>query len=455
MCDLRSFIATARREKPKEVVDIYREVSPRYETAAILTKFEHSYRSPLLVFHRVAGCNFPLVNNVCGSLSRLALALNCAPRELSDCYASRCQHPIKPEARRDGAVQEVVVRGRDLDLSSLPQLIYHEHDAPRAYITAAIVAARDPESKTTNLSYHRLMVTGTNTTGIFMARGKHLETIYRKYESAGQAMPIAAFIGVHPTCSLGAVYTGPAEVEEYDIIGGLQGSPLGVVRCVSYPELMVPADAEMVLEGVVSPHERVEEGPFGEFTGYATGTTSTPVFHVEAITHRNQPIFQDIASGHMEHLILPVLGMEHHLLSVARTVVPGCLRVKMEVPLTAISVLKKTDDSQPRQIIEALLDADVYVKHVIVVDADVDPSDLRQVSTAVALHVQPDRDVLIYKERLGTELDPSCPSPDGLTSKMGIDATKPISLSRPIVRNTVPRMLLDAIDLAEFLKKPN
>jgi len=77
------------------------------------------------------------------------------------------------------------------------------------------------------------------------------------------------------------------------------------------------------------------------------------------------------------------------------------------------------------------------------------------VSTAVALHVQPDRDVLIYKERLGTELDPSCPSPDGLTSKMGIDATKPISPSRPIVRNSVPRVLLDSIDLAEFLKTPN
>ena len=137
MYDLRSFIATVRRQKPKDVVDIYREVSPRYETVAILTKFESSYRSPLLVFHRVAGCSFPLVNNVCGSLSRLALALNCALGELSDCYTKGCQYPIKPQARRDGAVQEVIVRGRDLNLSSLPQLIYHEHDAARAYITCS------------------------------------------------------------------------------------------------------------------------------------------------------------------------------------------------------------------------------------------------------------------------------------------------------------------------------
>jgi UbiD family decarboxylase len=288
-----------------------------------------------------------------------------------------------------------------------------------------------------------------------MARGKHLDLIYHKYEKACQLMPIAAFIGVHPTCSLGAAYTGTAEIEEYDIIGGLQGESLTVACCVTNPKLMVPADAEFVLEGFVAPHARIAEGPFGEFTGYAAGTTQTPVFHIEAITRRNRAVFQDIASGHMEHLILPVLGMEHHLLSVARRVVPNCLRVKMEVPLTAVVVLQKRDDSQPRQLIEALLDADIYLKHLIVVDSDVDASDLREVCTAIALHVQPDRDVLIYRERPGTELDPSCPTSKGLTSKMGIDATKPISPLRPIVRNTIPQVILDSINLAEFLGKPN
>jgi 2,5-furandicarboxylate decarboxylase 1 len=455
MYNLQDFIETVRRERPNEVVDIHREVRPQHETLAILTKFEQSYRSPLFVFHHVAGCRFPLVNNVCGSLSRLALALGCVPRELSDCYAERCRQPIKPTLTSDAPVHDVVVGGKDVDLSAFPQLIYHEHDSAQAYITAAIVVARDPESDKTNLSYHRLMITGPAATSIFMARGKHLDLIYRKYERASQPMPIAAFIGVHPTCSLGAAYTGPADVEEYDIIGGLQGQPLALARCVTNPKLMVPADAEFVLEGFVSPHARIDEGPFGEFTGYAAGTMQTPVFHVEAITRRRQALFQDIASGHMEHLILPVLGMEHHLLSVARRVVPDCVSVKMEVPLTAVVVLQKRNDSQPRQVIEALLDADIYLKHLVVVDPDVDPSDLRQVCTAVALHVQPDRDVLIYGERPGTELDPSCPTSRGLTSKMGIDATKPISPSRPIVRNTVPQVILDSINLAEFLKKPN
>ena len=320
---------------------------------------------------------------------------------------------------------------------------------------AAIIAARDPESQKTNLSYHRLMLTGTNTTGIFMARGKHLETIYRKYESARQAMPVAAFIGVHPTCSLGAVYTGPAEVEEYDIIGGLQGKPLEVVPCVSYPELMVPADAEIVLEGVVSPHERVEEGPFGEFTGYATGTTSTPVFHVETITHRSQPIFQDIASGHMEHLILPVLGMEHHLLSVARAVVPGCLRVKIEVPLTAVSVLEKTDDSQPRRIIEALLTQTFILSR----SSWLTPMLTRRICASLycgciartagsrRFHLQ---------RTVGYGIGSLLPVARRRDFQNGHRCHKAESLVPFQSSETlVPRTLLDAIDLTEFLKEPN
>ena len=123
------------------------------------------------------------------------------------------------------------------------------------------------------------MILGSNRTAIYMADYKHLSRIHAKYRELGRPMPIAAFIGVHPTCALGAVYTG--EEDEYAIIGGLRGSPLGVVPCLSQPDLVVPAHAEIVLEGTVSVDEQVEEGPFGEFTGYSTGMLQTPVFDVE------------------------------------------------------------------------------------------------------------------------------------------------------------------------------
>jgi 2,5-furandicarboxylate decarboxylase 1 len=450
MYDLRTFLDTVKEERPRDIVCIRRTVSPQYETAAILTKFEHSYRFPILFFQSVEGSLFPVVTNVCGSMARLALALRCKVGELSQVYAARCAQPLKPELRSEGPIQERVCTGKDVDLGSFPSFVYHEDDSPQPYITAAIVVARDPETGKSNLSFHRLMVIDRDTTAIFMARGKHLEKIYRKYEALGEAMPIAAFLGVHPTCSLGALYTGSTDTEEYDIIGGLQQSPLLLVNCLTN-SLQVPAEAEFALEGLVPPRTRVDEGPFGEFTGYSIGSMACPMFKVQAITSRQSPIFQDIVSGHSEHLSLPVLGMEHHLLEVARGVAPTTLSVRLLVPLTAFVAVQKKDDAQPQCIIETLLASDIYVKQVIVVDADVDISDLRQVATAIALHVRPDRDVYIRRPTLGTELDPSCESEDGMTAKLGIDATIPLRSKRRVVRNRVPQRVLDSINLSEFL----
>src|SRR3984893_4633921 len=276
MQDLRTFLDLIRRERPHDVVDIGRTVNPRHETTAILTKLEQSSRSPILLFRSVAGSPFPVVTNVCGSIGRLALALGCTVGGLSRVYAARCAQPVKPEVKSEAAVQERVLTGKEVDLESFPHFVYHEDDASQAYITAAIVVARDPETGKSNLSFHRLMIIDRTTTAIFMARGKHLEKIYRKYEDSGEAMPIAAFLGVHPACSLGALYTGSADTEEYDIIGGLQQSPLALVNCVTN-SLRVPAEAEFVLEGHVPPRARVNEGPFGEFTGYSTGSMSCPI----------------------------------------------------------------------------------------------------------------------------------------------------------------------------------
>jgi 2,5-furandicarboxylate decarboxylase 1 len=452
--DLTTFLDIVRQERPHDIVDVYHPVNPEYETAAIITKLEQAYRSPIVVFHQVNGSCFPLVTNVCGSWARIALALGCSVRELPQCYADRCARPIKAVLTPNARVHECVLTGKAVDLSALPQLIYHENDVSRPYVTGAIVVARDPDTGKSNLSFHRLMILDRNTTGIFMARGKHLHRIYCKYEAADQPMPIAAFIGVHPVCSLGGVYTGSHDTQEYDIIGGLQQSSLSLVKCVTNC-LCVPAESEFALEGTIPPGRRVEEGPFGEFTGYSTGTMACPMLKVDAITFRKQPLFQDIVSGGLEHLLLPVLGMEYHLLEIARAAVTNTKSVKLSVPLTAFVSLEKSEAAQPRRIIEALLSSDVYIKQVIVVDAEVDLSDLRQVATAVALHLRPDRDIYIHSRMPGTELDPSGEVADGLTSKLGLDATQRLKAARPIAKNRVPQHLLDSINVSELLGVPS
>lgn len=455
MSDLRAFIAAVRAARPADVVDVEREVNPRHETAAIVAKLEARGRSPILMFDNVKDCGVPLISNVCGSMGRLALAMGCSLKEVSAEFAKRGEKPIDPRIvdATDAPCQEVVKRGDEVDLGILPRLVYHADDADEPYITAAIVLARDPDTKKTNLSYHRMMIAGRNRTGILMEKGRHLDGIFQKYRARGEDMPVAVFIGAHPLWSLGALYSGSADVEEYAVIGGLLGEPLDVVPCVSHPDLPVPAGTELVLEGTVSHDTTMREGPFGEFTGYGTGVAETPVFEVRAMTHRSDFWFQDIVSGHMEHLVLSLPALEARTLRVAKEAAPGVTRIALPAALTAIVAVDKRDDDEPRRIIEALLRSDIYSKHVIVVDSDVDPADARAVLGAMALQTQADTKVHVFEGEQGTPLDPSCPSPEGISAKMGIDATRPLQPVRPFTKNTVPDDVLDRIDVKEFIKR--
>ena len=449
--DLRGFIELVRKKRKADFVEVTRPVSPRYETAAIVTALEAKRRSPVLMFRDVAGASMPVITNVGGSMGRLALSLGCSLSEVGQRFEQAAAEHMPPQEVRDAPVHEVVHRGDDVDLGQLPQMIYHEDDTDRPYITAALVVARDPETGVANLSYHRMMIVDRNHTGIYMERGRHLHGIYEKYRAQGEDMPIAVIIGVHPAVTLGALYAGKPEVDEYDIIGGLLRQPLPVVKTLTGGDLLVPAGAEIVLEGKVSATEDTHEGPFGEFTGYGTGATRTPVFTVEALTHRNDPMFQDIVSGGMEHLLLSVPALEHRTLRDARAASPGVRKISLPAPLTAIISLKKSDDDEPRRVIEALLSSDIYAKHVIVVDDDVEPSDLREVMAAMALQTQADTKVFVFENQQGTPLDPSCPHEDGRSAKMGIDATRPLKPAREFTRNRVPADVLAAVDLAEVL----
>lgn len=448
---LRAFLELVRTKRKADYVEVSREVSPRYETAAILTKLEAKRRSPVLVFRHVTGAGMPVVTNVGGSMGRLALALGCSLSEVGQRFEQAAAQRIAPTTVEQAPVHEVVLRGEEVDLGLIPPMVYHADDSEHPYLTAAMVVARDPETGIQNLSYHRMMIVGRDRTGIYMERGRHLHGIYEEYRARGEAMPIAVVIGIHPAITLGALYAGKADVDEYEIVGGLLGHALAVTPTVTGSGLLVPAAAELVLEGEVSVTEDMAEGPFGEFTGYGTGATRTPVFEVGAVTHRRDPLFQDIVSGGMEHLLLSMPALEHRTLRDARAASPGVRKVALPAPLTAIVSLAKQDDDEPRRVIEALLRSDIYAKHVIIVDADVDPSDLREVMGAMALQTQASTKVVVLPDEQGTPLDPSCPSEDGRSAKMGIDATRPLAPARPVTRNRIPQAVLDAVDLNEIL----
>lgn len=447
--DLRSFLEQVRTERKSDYLEVTRPVSPRHETAGIIVKLEEKQRSPIVVFRDVTGSRFPVVSNVCGSVGRIALGLGVGLRDVGTRYAAAIASQHTPVEVSSAPVHENVRLGGEVDLGMLPPLVYHADDTTKPYVTAAIVIARDLEDGRTNLSYHRLMVDGRARTGILIERGKHLDRIYGKYVAAGLPMPIAAFVGHHPAWSLGALYSGPHQ--ELDVIGGLLGAPLEVVRCVSQPSLVVPARAELVLEGFVPPDERMPEGPFGEVMGFGTGATETPVFHVTAMTWRNDMLFQDIVAGRMEHLVLSMPAVEYRTLADARAVCPGVARVAIPAPLTTVVALDKKSDDEPGRLIDALLPSDIYTKHLIVVDADVDPSDMRVVMAAMALTVQADQRVRILPDQPLTPLDPSARNDSGRGAKMGIDATRPCAPARRVTRNRIPEDVLARIDVGELL----
>ncbi|HEX2226700.1 MAG TPA: UbiD family decarboxylase [Candidatus Binatia bacterium] len=448
--DLRSFIAQLERESPQEIIRISKPISPRYEISALLTHLETQKKFPLLFCENVAGYSAPVVINAQVSRRLMALALGCEVPDLARVYAER-QSKIFPTLEIENApVHEVIRTSDEIDLTQIPLLTHYDVNAA-PYITAGIVAAADPDSGVRNTSYNRLMMADKRELRIFMAIGRHLWTLHHKVETRNEALPVAIIIGVHPLFSLGAQAFTASTEDEYAVIGGMLGEPLRVVRGKTVP-ILVPADAEMIIEGKILPHVRRIEGPFGEFTGHAVPSDERPVVEVTAITHRHGYIFQDIHAGYTEHKMMGALPREAALLRAVRQTVPTVNAVCMPVSGTCrfhayISIAKRAP-GQAKNAICAAFAADMLLKHVVIVDDDIDVFDEERVLWAVANRFQADRDLVVISSAQGSELDPSA-GPGGVNAKMGLDATKPMSGFPPELR--VPNEALTRIRLEDFL----
>jgi 2,5-furandicarboxylate decarboxylase 1 len=231
---------------------------------------------------------------------------------------------------------------------------------------------------------------------------------------------------VHPAFAIGALALAPFDVDEYDVIGGMMQAPVPLVRCETV-DLEVPATAEIVLEGRLLPHIREDEGPFGEFSGHSVGAAKHHVVEISGMMHREDPIYQDIFTGHSEQRLMGSIPREAALFKAVQAVAPGTRAVHMPVSgccrFHCYIALDKRSAGEVRQAVMAAFAADLYLKHVIVVDADVDVYNERDVLWAVANRVQAHRDLLIIPSCQGSEIDPSA-EPGGITTKMAIDATK-------------------------------
>jgi 2,5-furandicarboxylate decarboxylase 1 len=383
-------------------------------------------RTPILLFENVQKTKFPILANLFASRANFAAALGIGESSLIEELARRNDQIIEPMLCKGAPVQEVVHKYEDADLEKLPIMLHFAQDAGR-YITNSIVIAKDPDSGVRNASFHRMQVKGPRRLGTSLHSRRHLWNYVERNDAKEQPTPILIVVGAHPLFTFGGLWKGPIDVDEYAIVGGLMGRGLEIVPAVTVP-LEAPAHAEIVIEGHILPKVREPEGPFAEFTGYASERSTQQAIEVTAITYRRDAIYHDITPGiSEEHTLMLAVPQEARLLRTLRQHYQNVTKVAYPKSGTcrfhAYIAMKNPAPGQAKNAAAVALGDDLSLKLVVVVDDDVNVYDDSDVLWAIATRMQADEDISVIRNAMGAILDPSNNS--GLTSKMIVDATKP------------------------------
>ena len=391
--------------------------------------------NPKAVLFEAAGPErFALAGNVLASRRRFARAFGVEPDRLLPEVLRRLR--TKPEfvevSREQAPVQAIVQTGADVDVTALPAHLQHAKDGG-PYISAAIDIAIDPATKLTNVGLRRLMVRGRTETGIDLVAASDLRTIYRAVAARRERLPLSIVVGSHPIDYFAATMRVP--VDELGLVASLRDAPLPLVKSITN-DLMVPADAEWVIEGYLGEEGYVEpEGPYGEFLGYYGGVKTNPVFHVTAITRRRDAVFQTLSisgptmsrtdTAHLTTLRTEVLAWRA-LENAIREPVAIYAPPATGGVYTVRAAIRQRFPGEARNAIAAVFSSLANVKNVFVVDPDIDIFSDEQMEWALATRFQPDRDLFVEGGFRASPLDPSL-SPGAATgSKAGFDLTLPI-----------------------------
>jgi 2,5-furandicarboxylate decarboxylase 1 len=410
-------------ENNNELLIIREEVDPCYELSAILRETSGFAGGPAVLFNSVKG--FPgrsVVGNLLACRKKMALALNTNEAKLKEAYLTGREKSFPPEVVAKGLVQENIVEGEIDLLSILPAPLFHEGDAGH-YLTAAVITAKDPETGEQHAGIHRVQLKGGNRLGIFLANPPIADCL-AKAEKKGERLPIAVTLGWHPAALLAAAAPVPrGQLTKLHLAGGLLGSPVQLVPAKTV-DLLVPADGEIVLEGHVLPGIREKEGPFGESSGYYFEHNS-PVIEVTAVSHRNDFILPVIQPWGLEtEVILSVCSgaelWQELKKKLPRVIdvgyLPGALNFQ-----GVISVAGDMKREDIKRLIHLSLSLSLSLKHVIIVDEDIDVHNPREVLWALATRFQAYQDLTVISGIEGYPIDPSARYTPG--AKMGLDAT--------------------------------
>src|SRR6202521_4094021 len=410
-----------RLRQARELVDLHQPVDIR----RIATLVDQA--ATALFFHNVIGYDMPVVSGIIRTRERAAMALGCdAYRDIEHRLKAAIDNPIPPKHVKSSATREVTLVGDEVDLYRLPIPMSSIYDGG-PMITAGVVIARDPELGV-NSGIYRFIVKEKNLTGIDIVTPNNMRLFAQRAYERREALPISISIGTHPIEITGSGYRAPLGVDEMAIAGGLRGEPVELAPCQTI-DMPYIADAEIVLEAEILPTGWTwPEGRFGEFTRLMGGLHWNPLVRIKAIAMRKDAIYYNL---HMpwENTWLAAPTRYAQIRQALKTA--GVQVKDINVTLGgcafwhAVISIKKQPGEAKNAILAALSVMDL--KHVVIVDDDIDVFNPMDVEWAIATRAQADKDVLIVTNARGKPLDPSLPpTPPGVvptTAKIGIDAT--------------------------------
>ena len=454
MNSMRDFIAEA--EKLGLAKRIKAEVDWNLELSHI-AKLNEEAAGPALLFENVKGYNTPVITSVCTTTQRLALIMGQpADSSLTDLYqawATLGNNAIPPKWVDKAPCKENVMIGKAVDLFKFPVPKYYPLDGGRFFGTAHFFITKDPETGWVNLGTYRAQLLGKDKLGTQFIKGKHADLMLKKYQAMKKPMPVACVIGCDPLLFILGAARVSAFVSEYDVAGGIRGEAVEVVRGETV-DLPIPAQAEIVVEGEVDADKFMDEGPFGEYTGYYSGVGTDPrnFVDVKCVTFRNNPIFWGTTVGravtdtHMTMALSYGATLWQQLLAMK---IPGLKGVYCPPEgsgrFLAIISIKQMYPGHVDQVLTAAISTEMGaygLKTVIVVDEDIDPWDIPRVMYALSFRFQPNRSQVIKRGR-STPLDPSLPIESrDITGRLLMDATIPYEWKqKPIPIELDPEMV--------------
>jgi 2,5-furandicarboxylate decarboxylase 1 len=433
---LRRFV---ERLIAEDEVEIHDQAVPLIELGSHLDG-----NAKAVLFRQAGPERTEVVGNVLGSRERIAHAFDAAPRDLAAEVMKRLDspQPVIEIPSSEAPVHQIIQTGDDADLTSLPSHVQHGFDGG-PYISSGIDFTVDAETGWTNVGSRRLMLRSRKEAGIDLVAPSDLRAHYLKQSARGERVPIALTLGCHPADFIAASLRLP--VDEITLLGTLRGVPLAVVKCVTN-DIRVPADAEIVIEGYLDERGHVEdEGPYGEFFGYYGQMKQNPVFHLTAITKRSDALFQTVTIGgrylaNTDTAQIGVLRTEATVWQALQTAIREPLAVCASAASNGSNnvrvAMRQRVPGEARNAIAAVFGSLVNVKHVFVVDEDIDVHSDAQMDWALGTRFQADRDLVIGSGYRVMPLDPSLEGrPTG--AKAGFDLTLPFD-RKDVLALTVP-----------------